>query len=481
MIVGLYVRVSTAEQAKEGYSVGEQTERLTKYAEAHDWKIYHIYSDPGFSGANTDRPALQQLILDAKAGRIQKVVVYKLDRLSRSQKDTLQLIEDDFLANNVDFVSMRENFDTSTPFGRAMIGILAVFAQLEREQIKERMEMGKDARAKLGKWMGGQHIQFGYDYKDGELIINEYEAMIVREMFNLILEGNSFTAVSKILNERGYRTRETIFKPQTVLRMLRSWVYIGYTKFKLQWNKGTHEPIIDIDTFEEVQKILDQRRKAYETRYNMKPGKTTSYLGGLLFCAQCGARYSKNVTSTSSKRRPDGTKYRYDLYTCNSRYCRGKKEMIRDPNCKNKTWQTKYLEKLVFDQIRMLAVDPDFMKEAAPESDNDNTELIQNEINKLNDQIMRLMDLYQIGSIPFDTISTKIHEADEQKKQLEKQLHDIQKEKENKLSKEQGIKIAASFDDVFEHGDFKEIRNVITSLIEYIEIDGEDIAIHWRF
>ena len=150
MNVALLARVSTQEQAINGHSIGEQIERMHKYCDAMGWTVYKEYTDAGYSGANTDRPALQRMIRDIKAGKINKVLVYKLDRLSRSQKDTLYLIEDVFLANNTDFVSMSENFDTSTPFGRAMIGILAVFAQLEREQIKERMQMGKEARAKEG-------------------------------------------------------------------------------------------------------------------------------------------------------------------------------------------------------------------------------------------------------------------------------------------------------------------------------------------
>ena len=151
MRVALYPRVSTQEQAKEGYSIGEQIERLTDYCKAMRWEVYKIYTDPGYSGGNTDRPGLQEMIKDVEAGLIDKVVVYKLDRLSRSQLDTLYLIEKVFLANGTDFVSMSENFDTSTPFGRAMIGILAVFAQLEREQIKERMGMGKEDALDAGK------------------------------------------------------------------------------------------------------------------------------------------------------------------------------------------------------------------------------------------------------------------------------------------------------------------------------------------
>ena len=136
--VALYPRVSSHEQV-DGYSIGEQIERLTKYCEAMDWDIFKIYTDPGYSGGSLERPGLQTMLADVRDGLVDKVVVYKLDRLSRSQKDTMMLIEDEFLANGVDFVSMSENFDTSTSFGRAMIGILAVFAQLERENIKEQI------------------------------------------------------------------------------------------------------------------------------------------------------------------------------------------------------------------------------------------------------------------------------------------------------------------------------------------------------
>lgn len=151
MKVGLYVRVSTQEQADEGYSVQEQTERLKKYCEAMNWIVYKVYTDPGYSGGNIDRPGFQTMIDDVKAGKIDKVVVYKLDHLSRSQFDTLYLIEKVFLVNDTDFVSMTENFNTSSPLGRAMIGFLAVFAQLEKDKINERMSMGKEARAKIRK------------------------------------------------------------------------------------------------------------------------------------------------------------------------------------------------------------------------------------------------------------------------------------------------------------------------------------------
>ncbi len=119
--VAIYTRVSTLEQAESGYSIGEQLDKLTKYAEIHDWVIYDTYSDPGFTGSNTHRPGLDSLCRDAKSKKFDIILVYKLDRLSRSQKDTLYLIEEVFTPSGVDFVSINENFDTSSAFGKASI------------------------------------------------------------------------------------------------------------------------------------------------------------------------------------------------------------------------------------------------------------------------------------------------------------------------------------------------------------------------
>lgn len=140
MRCAIYIRVSTTEQAMEGYSIGEQKERLEQYSSAMQWTIMGEYIDPGYSGSNMNRPELNRLISEVKNYDV--ILVYKLDRLSRSQKDTMFLIEDVFLKNDIAFVSMNESFDTGTPFGRAAIGLLATFAQLERENIKERMSMG---------------------------------------------------------------------------------------------------------------------------------------------------------------------------------------------------------------------------------------------------------------------------------------------------------------------------------------------------
>ena len=192
MKAAIYIRVSTDAQFEEGYSVDAQKEQLTAYCVSKGIKDYEYYIDGGWSGSNIERPEIERLISDVKDGKISCVIIYKLDRLSRSQKDTLYLIEDLFMPNNVDFVSLTESLDTSTPTGRAMIGILAAFAQLERETIRIRTRMGMNERVKAGYWMGGGRIPFGYDYdKEQGILVPNKDAEKVRSCYELYLQGYS--------------------------------------------------------------------------------------------------------------------------------------------------------------------------------------------------------------------------------------------------------------------------------------------------
>lgn len=479
MNVALYVRVSSQEQAKEGYSVGEQTERLQKYADAMRWNVYKIYTDPGFTGSNMNRPALQTMIRDIKAGRIQKVVVYKLDRLSRSQRDTLELIEDIFLANDCDFVSMNENFDTSTPFGRAMIGILSVFAQLEREQIKERMTMGRVARAKEGKWSGGGGIPFGYDYTDGRLIINDFEAMIVRDIFKMAaVDDLSPYAIATALNSKGYRTHKGEWAYRGVKRILSNPCYIGYQHFSRQVVKAEHDPIIDVDTFDKVQKRLEKRSSDFRV-FQRNPGKGTTYFSGMVYCGYCGAKYAK---VTFKKTLKSGKRYEYELMGCLSRNHRGNKKLIKDPNCKNKNWKLDELTELVFNEIRQLSIDPDYMHASQiSEPHEDNTEILKAELEKIDKQLSKLLDLYTIGNVPVDLLQSKINDLNDKKLNLENEIYEINEEKAARLSKDKTMQLIKDFDTVLERGDFDEIRSILDELIDKIEIRDEDITIFWRF
>ena len=462
-MIALYSRVSTEIQ-KENYSIGEQQERMQKYCDAMKWTAYKFYTDAGFSGAKLDRPALQKLIRDVRSGKIERVLVYKLDRLSRSQKDILYLIEDVFLANKCEFVSITENLDTSSAFGKAMTGILAVFAQLEREQIRERMAIGRDARAKSGKFCGC-YVPLGYDRINDELVTNEFEKLQIIQIFENYASGMSPTTIAKKLNNAGMTHKYGKWWNKTIRTILTKKTYLGYISYHGEWIKGSHEAFIDEELFNRVQKILAQK-SADNLVHNRRAGKASSYLAGFLYCAHCGAKYGK-------------VKYSHYNYKC---YSRMKKnyDLIRDPNCKNLTWRMDELDDLVFGEVRKLLIDTESLSfDEIPTSD-DKTVMVR-QIDTLNKKIEKLMDLYVDGKVPLNILEEKVNSLNDQRALLEDELEQAEQNAKDQLTLQDVKRMSASFSDILDNGSFDEIRTVLSELIEKIEIDGENITIFWRF
>lgn len=478
--VAIYIRVSTKEQAMEGYSVGEQTERLKKFAEAHGWIIVRIYTDAGHSGADTDRPALQEMLEDVRAGKIDKVLVYKLDRLSRSQKDTLALIEDEFLTHNTDFESMTEKLDTSTAHGRAMIGILAAFAQLEREMITERMAMGMEARLKEGKWRGS-NVPFGYDYDPAldKLIIDPYSSMIIKDIFQMFTTGTSIYKIIDIFTTKGYKFKNGKFDNRNVKYCLQNKTYCGYLRFQGDWIKGLHDAIIDEETYDKAQKILNANRQKY-IESGRKVGivnQPNTYLGGFLWCKRCGARYTRYRTGNKA--------YGFhENYACYSR-CKKLKHMIKDPTCKNNNYRMHELDEIIFNEVRKLALDPNRIHEMKHQNTDaidakNRIQLIESHTKQLEAQISRFMDLYGIGKFTIEELEKKIDPLRDEKKKLQNTLLELQNDNLS-LPEERAIELVKSFDEVLKKGNLQAVRAVLDELISRIEIDGEDIYIHWKF
>ncbi len=471
MIVGCYIRVSTSEQAEKGYSVTGQTERLKKYCDSHDWIIYKIYTDPGYTGSNTDRPGLKQMLDDINKHKFEKVVCWKLDRLSRSQKDTLTLIEDHFLANDCDFVSMRENFDTSTPFGKAMIGILAVFAQLEREQIKERIALGREVRAQKGYYSGGSIPPYGYKYENKQLIVEPYEAMVVRKIFELALQNKTSYSIAKYLRENEFNPRNIKWGSKSIDHILASRIYIGQVSFSKKWYPGIHEALISTDAFEEVQEIIARRSKK---RHAMNVGKVSSYLAGITFCKKCGKKYYKDTSRVKRKE-----KVYYNYYYC----CYGRILHKQTEKCYNKIYAMDALDNMVLSEIKKLAMDPEYFDQVRSEGNPDeDIKIINAEIDKISSQISKLLDLYALDSMPIDVINAKIKNLTDQKEILEKQFDIKNRSKTNKSThKKDFSKIIMDVADIIDSGNKEEIRNMIHILIDKIYIDGDDVEIHWNF
>lgn len=466
----IYIRVSTREQAQEGYSLGEQEERLKKYCEAMEWTVTKVFTDGGYTGSNMERPALQEMIKEIKKGNADIVLVDKLDRLSRSQFDTLYLIKKVFNEYNCAFVSRAESFDTSSSFGRAMVGILAVFAELERERIKERMKEGKEGRAKEGKYKGGVvPIGYSYDSVTGTLIVNKYEAMQVKEAFQLFLKGHSINSIAKILNEKGYRHKYGSYKKASIDYMFKNTVciYAGYLKYNGEIYKGQHEPIIDEETFQEIQKKMKERDRNNE-KYKIGH-RYSSILGGLIWCGHCGGKYGwfKNGRGSS-------------YYMCYSR-SKSSRHMVKDPNCKNKSYRSEILEEIILNEISKLKSDTSYIDKLHESVDTAEKQTeIQKRVETLESQISKMMDLYSLGGIDFEVVKVKIETLQLEKKSLLDELEDIEIEQQS-MSKEKVIELVDAIEMTKQAGDNKTLNAIIKELIDYIVIEGEEIVINWAF
>lgn len=466
----LYVRVSTTEQANEGYSIQAQTERLKNYAKAKDYFIIKTYTDPGFSGAKLDRPALQEMIKDIENNQIDIVLVYKLDRLSRSQKNTLFLIEDVFLKNNVGFVSMQESFDTTSAFGRAMIGILSVFAQLERDTITERMGMGRTERAKEGYFHGGGATKtpVGYDYVDGLLQVNEYEAEIVRFIFDLYNSGKGVNAVSTATKNKFPSKRK--FNVSLVRGILTNNIYLGLIKFKDGVYQGRHEPIISKEVFDKAQSEINLR-----TTDKIKVFNSKYLLTGLTYCGHCGAR----MKATGSSTLKDGTRLTY--YNCYSK-SGSPAHMVKDLNCPSKTYRTEVLDEYLISQMKGIS-ETDISVEIDDNTNNDsgtNKSVIKKEIESIEGRIDKLLKLYEFGNVPLDVLNSKINSLNSEKAQLKEILNENEIEKiDDNSDKLEIFNNLKNIDwDTMTHED---IKVIISKSVEKITVFNEKIEIEWKF
>lgn len=458
--VAIYIRVSTQEQAKEGYSIAAQKDKLLSYCKAKNWTINSVYVDDGYTGTNLERPALKKLLENINQTDI--VLVYKLDRLSRSQKDVLFLVEDQFLKNDVDFVSLLESFDTTTAFGRAMVGILAVFAQLERDTIIERSKLGKERRAKEGKWRGGP-VPLGYDYTDGKLIVNEYEAIIIEKIFDMYIKGIGMNSISKELNKRGYRSKKnTKFTPSKIRTYLCNPIYAGLMPYKEDVFKGDHKSIVDKATFDLAQAIMKEKKSSYS-----KP--SNSLLGGLLVCGECGAKMFRRKVRN------------YYYYTCYT-YHGSPSHMVTADNCNIGYINTSYLEKKVLSQLSYSEEDKDmlntlvkdFLDSHNPKHDERIIDSLNKELSKVKLELNRWYDAYGKGSMSFDEINRRIELASNKKENIEREidsrLKSYSKSQEYNISPQQLKNIAQNFNLIWINSTMAEKKIILRGFIESIVV-----------
>nr|DAU66373.1 MAG TPA: integrase [Caudoviricetes sp.] len=474
--VALYVRVSTTSQLEEGYSIEEQKAKLESYCDIKDWHIYKVYTDGGFSGSTTERPALEQLIKDAQGKLFDTVLVYKLDRLSRSQKDTLYLIEDIFLKNNIEFVSLLENFDTSTPFGRAVIGLLSVFAQLEREQIKERMQLGKLGRAKSGKSMMWAKTSYGYNYnKDtGTMTVNEYEALAVKEIYSSYLAGMSITKLRDKINDE--YPKQPAWSYRTIRGILANPVYCGLNQYKGQTFQGTHKAIISLDDFEQTQRELAKRQQTAKELSNPRPFQAKYMLSGLAQCGYCHAPLKVIL----GQKRKDGTRFkRYECYQRHPRKTKGVTVYNDNQKCDSGYYDMDLLEHYVLTRIAQLQNDPDKIKELFSDDTSPavDKQAIQKQIDSLTLKLSKLNDLYLDDRITLDELRAKSSDFIKQRTALEGEIKKASNDKQaGKRKKIEKLLDASSVLDMA----YDNQKVIVRELIDKVQVTSDKIVIRWK-
>ena len=333
-IIAIYTRVSTIEQAEEGYSNDEQERLLTNWCNKNGYEIYKCYSDRGISGKDIKhRPALKELLKDAEEKKFDMVISWKINRISRRLSDVLKIV-DIFEKNNITFKSYSEPFETDTPAGKMQFQMMALIGEFERGTIAQNVEMGMCAKARAGEWCGGRVL--GYDLvpiddiqtgkrRKTKLIINEKEAEVVRIIFNEYANGKGYKAITNKINKLGYKTKKgNNFSVGSIKDILTNPVYIGKVRYNVRQNwsekrrrninanpiitDGIHDSIIEESLWDKVQAVLESKKGKPARIYDGKFPLT-----GILKCPKCGAGM---VIMRTTNKLKDGTRRRLTYYAC---------------------------------------------------------------------------------------------------------------------------------------------------------------------
>ena len=430
----IYTRKSTTEGLDSDFSsLDNQREACESYIQSQRSEGWNLiddrFDDGGFSGGNIERPALQRLLTGIDAGGIDCVVVYKIDRLSRSLLDFVRLMEV-FEQRQVAFVAVTQQINTTTSAGRLMLNVLMSFAQFEREIIAERTSDKMCAARRKGKWCGGPPV-LGYDidHDRKRLVVNPDEAEQVREVFDLYLEKQSMLQVVCELNRRGWTTKSyqtktgahhpgAVWDKAKLQRILTNVTYIGKTRHQGQVIDAEHEGIVDPAIFGQVQELIQANGNSSGGTVRNKHG---ALLKGILRCGQCGAAMAHTYTKKGNRL------YRY--YTCTTYQKQGPEA------CTTRSLPAQEIEDFVVEQIRKLARDPDLIREVFEESIRQRQEhltRLESERKRLTKQrrqkgeeIRRLVSAIAGTTRPSQSLSERLAELEQWAADVDRRLEEI--------------------------------------------------------
>ncbi len=466
-----YIRVSTEDQKIQDLSVPMQKKRIISYMESKGWECTGWYIDDGLTGKNLNRPNVQKLIKDAKAKKFDVIVSYKLDRISRNQQHIMEIINDVILANGLEIASVTENLDTSTPMGRAMIGIMAVFAQLEREVIVERVTEAKAEAAKQGRYNGGA-TPYGYIQENKTLIINEEQARVVRRIYDLYLKGTGSGEIAGLLNTEGIQTiLGKQWEGAAIRRMLRKPVYAGLIEHKGKTYPGRHQAIITVEQLNEARGLATKRT----------PDRTPSgkgLIGGFVWCGECNARMNYRLVWTNNPTRPKKIRPEYVCYS----KLRSQPYMVKNDTCPNIWHKAADIEDKIVAELRKYSIDKGLIEQVAKEfADNIDIASIerdiascQKELAGIGKKMDRWYTAYENGAIESSDLTERTSQLRQRKQILENEISlledDMDKAKEQTLSVDNLIEMLSDFSALYDHATPDEQKLVVSSLVEKVAI-----------
>ena len=488
----IYTRKSTEEGLDQQYnSLDSQRDAGESYirSQANEgWELVpDRYDDGGFSGGNIERPALKRMMEDIQAGKIDCVVVYKVDRLSRSLLDFARVMET-FDKFSVSFVSVTQHFNTTHSMGRLTLNILLSFAQFEREIIGERIRDKLAAQCRRGQWTGGYPV-LGYDVDRSErtpkLVVNPEEATKVRRIFSLYLELKNLMPVVEELDKRGWKNKlwhskkglpkgGRSFDKCSVHALLTNPIYCGKIKHKTDLYQGQHQAIIDDEIYERVQAQL---RENSFNRGNRQPSKYGGLLKGLIRCPNCNVAMVHNMTKRNA------IVYRY--YTCVRAIKRGRQA------CKHPSLPAGEIEAAVVDQVREISRDTklrdEIIRQAMIATQQGRAELESHHV-QLTRQLTR--DHGEIRELALEQkpntsiahriadVQDRIAKAELELSKVNRQLHDLDKQQ---MTTEEIQEAFIDFDRIWDALTSREQSQLLALLVSKVEFDQSDCTIAITF
>ncbi|EST11942.1 recombinase family protein [Sporolactobacillus laevolacticus] len=499
----IYARVSTIEQAEEGYSIDEQLRLLNQWCEKEGYEVYHEYADRGISGKSIKaRPSLQHLLDDAMNRHFEVVIVWKMNRLARNILDLLNIVTE-LNRHNIAFRSYSETLETETPAGRLQFHMMAAIAEFERGTIAQNVKMGMLARAREGEWNGGQVL--GYDIvklpSDGKkrihtkLVVNQSESNTVREIFRLYTSGYGYKSIVNRLNTAGYRSKKgNLFSIATVKTILTNPIYIGMIRYNVRRNwsekrrndinphpimvEGKHQPIITNEQWEKAQTVLKSRSHKANRVHSGE-----HLLTGLIKCPACGASM---VLGRTTNRNKDGSKRVLEYYVCGAwknkgtSVCHSNGVRIdqADQYVLKKLSRLVNSDRLVRDIVNRLnrqtkEVDAPFQKEKKQ---------VRDSIDKIELRKKKDLELYEDSILSKSELAERMEQLNGEQLKLKTRLGQIEDSLHNESQREVSVQMIREtmnrFGEFFRQSSSREQRKrLMELLIDKITI-GEDRTVH---